>query len=131
MSYDISWYLDKRIILVTYHETLTIDELPAHFETLNQYRDDGEAPVHILTDMRRLEKFPMSLTAIRQAVPALNGFGVDVLIGMRQPVIHFMISVVTQFSKLELRQANSIEDALVIIARLDPTLTHLMDKSSA
>ncbi len=58
MSYDIFWYLDKRIIDLTFHETLLLDEIPDMFAVVEQYREPGEDPVHLLVDLHIWKRFP-------------------------------------------------------------------------
>ena len=86
--------------------------------------------MHVLSDVRALKRFPMSLPAIREVIPALDGFGVDILVGDHNTIIQFMVTVVSQLSKLELRQAKTIDEALAILVRLDASLSDLPEKSS-
>ncbi len=130
MPYEISWYKDKRIIHARFYDTLTLEEMRSFFEELKRFRESGVDPVHVLSDVRSLKRFPMSLPAIREVIPVLDGLGVDVLVGDHNPMIQFMVTVVAQFSNLELRQARTIDTALDILARLDPSLNDLPDKPS-
>lgn len=127
MTYQISWYLEKRIVVLTTEAVLALDELPGLFEGIQQFRDDGNYPVHIISDFSRLEKFPVSLAAIRQVTPAMRGFGVNVIIGVRNPVLHFLLNAFSQFSSLEIRVSEDLSEALHVLARLDPSLSHLAD----
>ena len=130
MPYEISWYTAKRIIHARFYDTLTLEEMRDFFEDLMRFRNSGEDPVHILSDVTTLQGFPMSLPAIREVIPALDGLGVDVLVGVHNPMIQFMVTVVAQFSNLELRQAETLDEALDILARLDASLSDLRDTSS-
>ncbi len=57
----------------------------------------------------------------------MEDFGVAMFFGLRQPVLHFMLSMLSQFMKLEIRIIENRDDALATLARLDPSLSHLAD----
>jgi hypothetical protein len=127
MPYDMSWYLEKRIVFINFHETMQLDEMPSMFEALEDFRQAGEDPVHIIADVSRMERFPMAISEVGQLAPLMDTFGVCVIYGVSQPLLQFVLKVVAKVIKLELRVAETLELALISIGRLDPTLSHLAE----
>jgi hypothetical protein len=127
MPYDVSWYVEKRIVYVEFHQTLLLEELPPLFAAVMQLRDEGESPVHIFANLSRMEKFPVSLPAIQQVSPLMNGFGVAIIYGVRQQILFFILKVAASFIEIEARVVGTEDEALHMIARLDPTLAYLVD----
>ncbi len=122
MPYDISWYLEKRIIFVEFEGDMDIEALPSMYEDLERFRDEGHDPVHIVGDVTHLGKFPFSIPAIREVAPVMEDFGVCAIYGVQQPLLQFVLKVMSQLSKLEIRIVENQESALASISRLDPTL---------
>jgi hypothetical protein len=125
MPYQISWYIDKRIILAEFSGDLTLQEAEAasgHVATLVAY---GEAPlVHLIADASGLEKFPTQLSLLNgDASQHLRNpnLGWTIVISS-SAITRFVSSIMTQVARVRFRMFASLEEGLAFLAEQDSTL---------
>jgi hypothetical protein len=127
VPYQLSWYQENRVLFVVFSGNLTLDELEAYGRDLsNQYLNLATRSIHIISDARTLEKFPTNaLYALRATEGWLRhpNMGWAILINKTaNPMLDFLLAVVTKVVKLKYRKAATPEEALSMLRTLDPTL---------
>lgn len=115
------------MLYATFSGNLTLDELEAYGRDLsNQYLNLATRSIHIISDAHDLVKFPTNaLSALRATESWLRhpNMGWAILINKNaNPMLDFLLAVVTKVVKLKYRKATTPEEALSLLRTLDPTL---------
>jgi hypothetical protein len=128
MPYRIQWYVEGRVILEEAFGDVTIEELVRfNAEVTTLIAEKGVAPVHVIVDLSKVEKYPSSLrevlSTMRQKAPEKVGW---MLIVTESPVMRFVASMVFQIARLKLRTFSTLAQAKVFLAEMDETvkMTH-------
>ena len=122
MSHTISWYLDKRIVLVQYSGTLTSDELQIAVPETVRTMDQGIPPLYMVVDVSAVGKFPMNLGELKRLTEAKHtSLSWVAMVGMNA-LTRFVISALSQFADLKIRPANSVEEAVAYFAEIDASV---------
>jgi hypothetical protein len=132
MAHVISWYLDKRIVLVQYSGTLTSTELQTAIPETFRMMDGGIPPLYMVIDVSAVEKFPMNLGELKRFTeakhPSLSWVG---MVGMN-PLARFIISALSQFADLKIRPVNTVEEAVAYFSDIDNSVKEsLKDKQNS
>jgi hypothetical protein len=123
MPYQISWYVDKRVLYQRYQGTLTATDIIAADHEATTYVDSGTPPVHIIADTSQVQKFPLNLSeSTRLLSNRAKGLG-WVLVISRNRALNFVISVALQVRGVDIRFVASLDEALVFLAARDQTLS--------
>lgn len=131
---NISWYLEKRIILVTYPQTYTEEDLEAarSAKPVLQMLDEGEgALVHVVQDFTTVKDFRITHLAKLIEVNKSPGrvelythpkLGWIIDAAEEHNPIRYLDSMVTQMFKARHRAVNSLEEAIAFLYSVDSTL---------
>ena len=122
MPYKMSWYYPSRIVLVEVIGDVDSSELSALGEELNRFLNEGQSPIHVITDARNLGSFPTKAQDVRNALKNLEAFGIDIIVGFKNPIAKFLATVMSRLSNFEVRLVDDMEQAENTLRRLDPTL---------
>src|SRR4051812_31972818 len=123
MSFNLSWFLEKRIVYASASGQVTVSELQNVVHTMAAYIRQGDAPVHALLDFTNVEKFPTRINAYKDfAFPAAEpNTGMLVLISANKLAL-FIIGVVAQLSDRNIYTFPTLDEGLAFLARKDSTL---------
>lgn len=122
MPYQIEWYLPNRIMVVHLHGAMTVEELGAMADESVTYIKRGQPPVHAIIDQRELVSYPYNLNtllSINRGKQAESGFTVMV---SESPIARFVVNAFFQLIRMEMRSCTTFEEAMTILARVDPSL---------
>jgi hypothetical protein len=132
MPYEIKWYLEPHVIFVRISGDVTAPEIETIFKELAQYAAQGTRPLFVVSDLSELGRYPINAAEYQKAVRALAGqIDTSILIGMSSPILKFISSFLSQISKYELRMVDTMDEALVLIERLQPGLLNQPAKKRA
>lgn len=131
MPFEVSWYEPSRVILIRTVGDLSAEELSQSGDALRKYIEAGDIPIHLIADLSQLGKVPTSIAEIRKALGSLNKLSSSIIVGANNPVIKFMASVFAKLGGYEVRTVSSIDEAIEVITRLDPSLQHLSKAKSS
>ena len=123
MLHEIGYSIDKRVIYVRFDGDLTTDDaLTSNVSTIELIRG-GVAPVHYVVDTRNLKNVRVNLKQMTEVATFLRepNLGWVIVIG-GSPIARFLSSVVMQMKHQNFHFADSPEDALASLARVDTTL---------
>ena len=120
MPYQLSWYKENHIVYAAVSGNFTLEELENYGRELTtDYLEKATAPIHIISDANAMEKFPtQALPAIRSAEGWLrhSNLGWVILIGKKSnPMLGFLLAVVTKVVKLKYKMVTTPEEALSIL----------------
>lgn len=123
MSHTIQWYQQGRIIKSAFQGVLTIDEMKQVSDEAIVLLGQGQAPVHIITDLHEMKQFP---TNIMQAKDTLAYFshpsmGWHVFYGA-PTLATSLISVFGKVTNAHARAFRTEEQALKFLMEQDATL---------
>lgn len=126
MSHSTDWYQEGHVILTTFSENLTIEELRENDAVILDMVSSSNEKVHLVIDVTKLKKFPTKVGEIRQSAARYlqrDNMGWLVVIGFSNPLIRFLSSVITQLSNINLIQVDSIDEAITRLQKIDPVIT--------
>ena len=124
MPYSLEWYVPKRLILEKAFGDLTVEELVRfNAEVTTMITNEGTAPVHVIADLTKVERYPSSLRDIlntmRQNNPEKVGWMVVVT---ENPIMRFVASMIFQMARLRLRIFPTMAQAVAFLNDIDDTL---------
>src|SRR5690349_20430723 len=113
MPYKIEWYVEGRVILEEAYGDVTVEELVSfNAEVTSLIANEGIAPVHVIVDLSKVEKYPSSLREVlgtmRQKNPEKVGW---MLIVTESPIMRFIASTIFQIARLRLRTFSTLAQA--------------------
>jgi hypothetical protein len=123
MAHKSSWLLEKRIVLIKYQGDVDKNEIKQLNEELETFLGDGQKPIHIISDNSNMGKAELSIQLARETFTAMKkeGWGWVVFIGLGRLIRFFAEVFATQFG-VKIKIANNMEEALVILKKLDMSL---------
>jgi hypothetical protein len=125
MPYEISWHLEKRVLMVKLFGVLIEQESNEVSEINTRHLQEGIAPVHIIVDTNGLEKFPVNLRQNSQYMAYLSSpsLGWVIVLGLSNNMLaRFAVTVISQVVKFRLAQRTTVADALSYLESQDATL---------
>ncbi len=130
MSSQVSWFLEKRVIL-TYNEGVVTDEdMFANDQPIIDYLNQCTVPlVHMIVDHRKGLGSPSSKALAQLSWPKHPKVGWMILVGMANPFQKFVVTVTSNFFKTRMRMINTMDEALDFLNQVDSTLPALRDQT--
>lgn len=122
MPHEIQWYIPDRVMVIHLRGSMTIEELSAMADESVTYIKRGPPPVHAIVDQRDLISYPYrlnNLLTINRGKQPESGFTVVV---SENPVTRFLTNALFQLIRMEMRSCTSMDEAMDILLRIDPTL---------
>jgi hypothetical protein len=120
-----TWLVDKRVLHIVLEGELTAELIHNMVLQSREMTRMGIRPVHAVADATHAESIPKHINTIvreyQEVKPEDNGF--TVLIAT-SPLTRFFTQLLFRALRLEVRFAATVDDALAILGRIDPTLPH-------
>lgn len=128
MPYQLSWYQENHIVYAAVSGNFSLAELEAYGQELTtHYLNPATNPIHIISDARAMGAFPThALSAMRTTEGWLRhpNLGWAILIGQKpNPMLNFLLAVVTKVVKLKYKLAATPEEAFTMLQTMDSTLS--------
>jgi hypothetical protein len=121
------WFVDKRIVEIRLWGILTVDDIARVAQESQRMVREGTAPVHLISDLLAVEKFPSLLevrsVSGRETVP---GTGWQVIV-VTNPVLRFFGSILMQLAGTNFHFVNTRQEAFAFLNGRDVTLPVLQD----
>jgi hypothetical protein len=123
MLSEIGYSIDKRVIYVRFEGDLTTEDGLNSNATAVELIRGGVAPVHYVVDTRGMKNVRVNLKQLTEVSTFLRepNLGWVIVIG-GSPIARFLSSVVMQMKHKNFHYADSLEDALASLSRVDTTL---------
>ncbi|PJF39728.1 MAG: hypothetical protein CUN54_07910 [Phototrophicales bacterium] len=127
MTLHISWHTPNRIVLERFSGDVTYDDIRQADRGGRELIGAGDAPVHILVDLRDVARFPTNILKISQQVEHRNhpDLGWAVIIS-NHGMIQFIVRLVTEFAGNRIRMFTTMDEALDFLLAMDDGLTELL-----
>jgi hypothetical protein len=124
VAVSVTWEIERRLIYVDFAGDVTVEEVAQASDTVTQYIWDGQAPVHVVANLIRVERYPREFRKLADAIPHQKepNLGKTVLVGTHDPLLQLIISVIRQVVRIDLRMVKSMEEAFAYLHEADPTL---------
>jgi len=123
MPYQITWLIDERVLYFHIEGELDPDMLREMVQESRDMANRGKNPVHAIVDATRAESIPKHIQTIIQEYknqkPESSGFTVLVA---TSSLTRFFAQMVFKVFRLEVRFAADLDDAFMILQRVDTTL---------
>jgi hypothetical protein len=130
MSYEISWYHEKRVLLVRIQGELTLEDMRQCSDAIYETLDLGTAPTHVIADLREIGHFPASLIALKNAARYLTHPKIGWIVVIGGPMLAQMFAgILTRTTRINYHAAKTIEEAIQLLFEADPSLVGLKERS--
>lgn len=128
MPYEVSWYVENRVVLNRIWGEYNLDEMRAGNDVILAWMREAAAPVHLLVDVRELQHFPRNFRPMLQEIERFRtepkmGWGVMLT---TNSLLHFFGVLASNVTRSSFRAATSYEEANAILGRVDPKLAPLL-----
>ena len=123
MAYTFSWVVPQRILLIELEGEVKVEEMSPLVDETHAHVNSGQAPVHILIDANMLMNKPVNFQQITQLSKSMSNPATGWWIIMNPgKMVWFTASVLSKLLGVKLKSAESTEEALTILQRVDLTL---------
>ena len=123
MAYELIWIIPSRVLLIELENVLSAEETLRVIDECNQYVSIGLSPVHILIDASNISNTRIDFQEITQLSKFMKNedIGWWILINPTK-MIGFTASVIAKMLQKKMKVANSVQEAVRILERVDFTL---------
>lgn len=121
------WFVDKRVLLIEYTGKIDKSELKQINSELQDYINEGETPIHILSDNSQMTGMPLDIKTLRNTFTTLNDqrWGMTCLIGANT-MLRFFGELLSSSFHIDLALVKTLEDAKAKLIEHDESLAHLL-----
>lgn len=127
MPYHIRWLVEKRVLLSTFSDTLTRTELIAYMGDVVSQLRNGTPIVYHMSDTLQLNRVEISLRAFQDLLKSFALFtDLGCQIDITKPNANgIFTSVASQFTRINVKHAASLEEAIAFLKQVAPDLRDL------
>ena len=129
MPYQVSWYVDQRVIYCSAFGIATIEDIHGLNHEVQTRVREGQPLVHVVCDLKNIEKFPTNIAGMRKSLEQMDHerMGWVIVVGAGNALLRFVASLITQFviPNVRLRMFDTFEQAIDFLHEHDVTLESL------
>jgi hypothetical protein len=129
MPYQVSWYVDQRVIYCRAFGTATIEDIHHLNRETQLHVRAGQPLVHVICDLKGLDKYPTNIAGMRQSLEQMDHerMGWVIVCGAGNALLRFIASLITQFiiPNVRLRMFDTVQQAVAFLREHDSTLESL------
>jgi len=127
MPHTISWIVEKKVLHIKYTGEIGKVELDQLNQDLAELLEQGEKPVHIISDQTTMERLNADLKSFRQVMTTMNDprWGWIMLVGA-DPISKFFGQLVTHAFRLKLRMVKTLDEAKYALGVEGPELASIL-----
>jgi hypothetical protein len=129
MPSDMHWYIPERVVYVRETGVLHLKEVRASNEKARGYLGRSPHPIHFLIDHTKLEEAPKSLSALVSNLDTFRHPNMGWLVVFGHDNNRFFRALgrfITQFFGVNMREVDTLDQALMFLIELDDTLEPLI-----
>jgi hypothetical protein len=129
MAYSVDWLIKDRLIFVSISGDITLEDVAALNESITALLDAGQAPIHMLADIKDMGKFPFDLISMQRTSTYLKHpkLGLVMMYGASRIASSFA-QMITQIAGIKLRVVQSYTDALKHLMEEDAEIKALVEE---
>ena len=119
-KFRIEWAIPKRVIQITYKMSLQREDVIQVAQELEKFYEAGTAPLHVISDSKDMPSMDADLATLRDTftIWKRDKWGWLILTGTNR-LLNFFAAMLQKAFNLNIRHADSAEDALESLRRLD------------
>jgi hypothetical protein len=124
MSFEVSWYLPKRIIHVQILAEIGLAQVTEMVELASKLMQEGTAPVHVLLNDAKGGRPPISLKELQSRLEMVRHPSVGWVVGIGEvdPVAKFLIPLLMKIVRLDYVRVMTLDDGLNFLSKQDRSL---------
>ncbi len=124
MPHTVEWMIPQRVIYMYIEGDVDLPGIQSVNTDIMTLLDSGTAPVYLVVSDENVQKMPINLASLKRTLefmchPALRFI---ISIGQVNPILNYVIPVVTQMIGVEFVRCNTMEDAQRYLQRIDYSL---------
>jgi hypothetical protein len=116
MPYKRIFYPEQHLLYECMFGNITLDEVSEFYQSQLDLLEQVDSPVHLVVDLRSLEKFPTSLKNISSQLKGVESEHMRwvILIANTSPILKFVVSTLIQIvlGQSRYRVFNTMDEAL-------------------
>lgn len=125
MAHSLHWIVERRVMLTTFHGSVSADELKGFIAEVREQAAEGIPLVHHISNSLDLQRVEFSLATARNLTSALDmmreiTWQVDI---NRNPMNRMFANIISQFANVRTRTFPTPQEAVDFLKKIDPTLT--------
>lgn len=121
MPYEIS-EPQANAILINLSGELSISEIAdVNQDAVSQFLTDEHGSYYIIYEVSELKKFPTDISSLKKAsepIATHKGVKYQLITGLQSPIFSFLVNIIGQLFRQNLKKTNTIEEALEYIEGL-------------
>ncbi|MBZ0290092.1 MAG: hypothetical protein K8I30_20880 [Anaerolineae bacterium] len=132
MAYQLSWYVDKRVLLGSFDGVVTPNDLIEVNSAATEMVRQGNPPVHDIIDALALERVPFDLKLLNRSIQMFKEPNLGwVVVIARNPLFGFFGTILSQAAGKHVRVVSTWDEALQTLIRADASLSDLILSTSS
>lgn len=131
MSYQTEWVVDKVVLQIRYTGDIKNDDLPEINERLLKYLDEGESPIHVISNLHDMKELQIDLKSSRKLLPIMSDerWGWIVIVGAN-PITQFLSQLMTHLLGKKTHSFKTLDEAKSALGIEDSRLTDIFIQSA-
>ncbi len=125
MTCHLRWYLPRRVILVQYEATISLEDVYGQMRDTEAMMHDGIPLTHVVIDLTRVEKWPPFSEIARFRSVDISSYrdklGWTVIITSNK-LLRFASSIFAPMFNTRQRMVTSLEEGIALLKELDASL---------
>lgn len=125
MAYELSWVVHSRVLLLELKGLVETDEMMRLVADTHALVEVGQAPIHVLIDATELVSRPVNFPELNQLSRTMSHDGIEwVILVKPAKMVWFASTVLSKVMQKKMKSADSIEEALTILQKVDFTIAN-------
>ncbi len=131
MPHEAQWLAGKKVIHMKYTGIVEREELSELNNILSTYIEDGEEPIHIITDLTDMDKLNVDMKSLRTTFTIMwdTRWGWIMIVGA-DPITKFFGQLVSHAFGKKMRIVKTLDDAKYALGIEDSRLTDAFHSQS-
>ncbi|MCL4247454.1 MAG: STAS/SEC14 domain-containing protein [Anaerolineae bacterium] len=126
MSNEVTWHLEGQVIYMRLSGMVTVEDIKQASETVTAMAPAESTRVHLIVDLRDLQKFPTQLKELASVIPNIPRRGNGWLLFVSQNAfVRFLSSTLAQMASRRMKVFDDPQAALDFLQLMDADLPPL------
>lgn len=126
MPIKATWIVPKRLFVYYNYGITTRDELENGMVLIQQYLNEGEAPIHVIIDMRQSVEVPKEIAYLRKLINVYKHAQMGWVITLSQnSLVNFINNILSNFIHIHYESCKTEQEAYAFLEKVEPSLAKL------
>jgi len=116
------WFAENQIILTTFTGDLTLDEVTLANEEHYKLIANANKTIYVVFNVSQLVQFPTDVRTLKKSSDAylsLDNMGWIMVVGIKNPILRFLSTILSQLANVNMKQVATIDDAIQQLNYID------------